>query len=278
MNDTRVTARRLLGRRATGGRVEALVLRPVPGGFEALTRPARKLRVGDRITFDDGLGATVAADLGAGRKTLVFDSSGDVSEALARAGTVPLPPYVHTTLSDEERYQTVYARNPGSAAAPTAGLHFTHEVLTELEAKGVATATVTLDVGLDTFRPVASERIEEHTIHGEICSVPDETVERVSQCRGRIIAVGTTTVRTLETFATGRRELQSGSRLSRLFITPGYVFQIVDGMFTNFHLPKTTMLFMVSALAGHEAVMAAYRSAVVEEYRFLSFGDAMIVV
>jgi len=211
-------------------------------------------------------------------KRLKISHSGDLGTALLSAGSVPLPPYVHHRLTDEERYQTVYSSAPGSAAAPTAGLHFTRELLSELESKGVKTARVSLDVGLDTFRPVAVEDIEDHVIHGERCSVHVETAEAVQSCKGRIVAVGTTTVRTLETFASGPRRVESGSRVSRLFITPGFEFKVIDGMFTNFHLPRTTMLFMVSAIAGRDPLMAAYEEAVRTKYRFLSFGDSMLIL
>lgn len=278
MNDTRVTARRLTGRRASGGAVEALVLRPRGKGYEALTRPAKKLRLGDVIEFEDGLLGTIAEELGKGMKVIEFDNLEDAGTALSAAGAVPLPPYITATLQDEDRYQTVYAAHPGSAAAPTAGLHFTREILGEIESRGVKTATVTLDVGLDTFRPVQAENVEEHVIHGESCSMPPATAEAISACRGRVFAVGTTSVRTLETFAIGRREVQAGKTLTRLFITPGFEFKVVDAMFTNFHLPRTTMLLMVSALTGRDALMSAYREAVEQKYRFLSFGDSMLVV
>lgn len=276
MNDTRVTARRLLGRRSTGGQVEALVLGKAPHGHVALTRPAKKLRIGDVLTFEDGLTATVQDDLGGGRKVLTFEGAAEA--ALARAGSVPLPPYIHGPLRDEERYQTVYARTPGSAAAPTAGLHFTPGILQQLRDKGVETATVTLDVGLDTFRPITTDDPLDHEMHGERCSVPDETARLVATCPGRIVAVGTTTVRTLESLSTGPRLVTPGSTETRLFITPGYRFQTVDGMFTNFHLPQTTMLLMIAALASPESVKAAYHEAVERRYRFLSFGDSMLIL
>ena len=195
-----------------------------------------------------------------------------------RDSTVPLPPYVHEGLADEERYQTVYARRPGSAAAPTAGLHFTPELIAELEANGIETAMVTLDVGLDTFRPITAGDPSGHVMHGERCEVPPETAVKVARCKGRIVAVGTTTVRTLESLSVGPRHVQAGQTDTKLFITPGYDFRTVDAMFTNFHLPRTTMLLMVSALASPEAVQAAYREAVDHRYRFLSFGDSMLIL
>jgi len=202
----------------------------------------------------------------------------DFSTRLREVGQAPLPPYIRSRLANPERYQTVYARAVGSAAAPTAGLHFTESLLGELKAKGIRFATVTLDVGLDTFRPIQVDDVDQHPMHGERCHVPVETAEAVAACRGRIIAVGTTSVRTLETLARGPRELESGETVSRLFIRPGYSFRIVDGMFTNFHMPKTTMLMMISALAGVELIMDAYRDAVAEKYRFLSFGDSMLIL
>lgn len=276
VNDTRVTARRLVGRRATGGTVEALILRRVGLTFEALTKPAKKLRLGTRVEFEPGLHAEVTEDLGEGLKRLKFDPEMDEA-TLSQAGTVPLPPYIRHGLADESRYQTMFASVPGSAAAPTAGLHFTPGILQALRRKGVGVATVTLDVGLDTFRPLASGSVDAHVMHGETCRVTEETARAIESCRGRIIAVGTTTVRTLETFAVGRRQVRSGETVSRLFITPGYDFQVVDGMFTNFHLPRTTMLLMVAALVGRDRLMAAYAEAVRERYRFLSFGDSMLI-
>lgn len=278
MNDTRVSALRLRGRKPTGAEVEALLLsEESPGTFVALMRPGKRLRVGARVLFDD-LAATVEAELPDGQRRLRFDPHPGLSNRMRSIGTVPLPPYIHAALADPERYQTVIARTPGSAAAPTAALHFTPTLLDTLKDQGVEIATVTLSVGLDTFRPVESETLEDHRMHGEVCEVPPETAEAVSRCRGRVVAVGTTSVRTLEAFAEGQRRLATGRRTSRLFIRPGYEWRIVDGMFTNFHLPKTTMLMMLSALVGRERLLAAYAEAIREEYRFLSFGDSMLVV
>jgi len=280
LNDTRVTALRLLGTRPTGGQVEALLLAPTgeEGGFLALTRPAKKLKPGSTLLFDQGIVATVQEDLGEGRKRLKLAADGPLADALCRVGRVPLPPYIHERLDDPERYQTVYAKTPGSAAAPTAGLHFTDDILLDLRQKGVDIAHVSLDVSIDTFRPVANEDLSLHVMHGEVCRVPESTVQKVAESRGRVVAVGTTTVRTLESFAVEPKRLQSGEKVSRLFITPGYRFQIVDGMFTNFHMPRTTMLMMIAALAGHGPVMNAYIEACANEYRFLSFGDAMLIL
>jgi S-adenosylmethionine:tRNA ribosyltransferase-isomerase len=278
LNDTRVTARRLHGRRPTGGAVEALVLRREGDSHVALARPAKRLRPGTRTEFSDGLGGTVIESLGEGLLRLAFDRPDEADSALRTSGEVPLPPYVHERLDDPERYQTVYAATPGSAAAPTAGLHFTPEVLEALKGKGVRTATVTLDVGLDTFRPVATETTDEHQMHGERCQVSEETAEAVSKCQGRIVAVGTTSVRTLESLATGPRQVRAGETVTRIFITPQTPVRVADGLFTNFHMPRTTMLFMVAAFCGREALMAAYAEAVRERYRFLSFGDSMLIL
>lgn len=279
MNDTRVTARRLFGERPTGGRVEALLLEPRGSArYSALVKPAKRLNIGAVIRFEDGLSAEVTADLGDGKRELAFQESADLESRLARAGEVPLPPYITERLLDAERYQTVFASQPGSAAAPTAALHFTRELLEKIRAKGVQTATVTLNVGIDTFRPVQTENLDEHRMHGESCSVPEPTSEAIARCQGRIVAVGTTTVRTLESLASGPRQVQSGSTRTSLFIREGYRFRVIDGMITNFHLPRTTMLVMISAFAGRQNIFRAYEEAVRERYRFLSFGDAMLII
>lgn len=279
MNDTRVTARRLLGHKPTGGEVEALLLAEHGyGEFIALMKPAKRLRVGAEIIFTDGLRATVISEEIGGKRVIRFGETSQLGALIESAGSVPLPPYIHERLADPERYQTVYAHSPGSAAAPTAGLHFTDAVLSALRANGVDTATVTLDVGIDTFRPVMVDDLDLHEMHGETCTVPEETAKKVAACTGRIIAVGTTSVRTLETFADGARTISAGRRTSKLFIRPGFQFQVIDGMFTNFHMPKTTMMMMISALAGRDTVLAAYQSAIHQNYRFLSFGDSMLIV
>lgn len=278
VNDTRVTALRLVGRKATGARVEALLLEPrEPGRYVALMKPGKRLPPGTQIEFGDSLRAEVGEDLGEGRKLLLFATALSLDDRLQRAGATPLPPYIHETLADPERYQTVYAASPGSAAAPTAGLHFTPEVLAALKSAGVQLARVTLDVSMDTFRPVQHEDLDLHPMHGERCTLHEETAEAVRTCRGRIIAVGTTAVRTLETFATDSG-IRSGTQTSKLFIRPGYRFRIVQGMFTNFHMPRTTMLMMISALAGRERVFEAYAEALRSGYRFLSFGDSMLIL
>lgn len=279
LNDTRVTALRLFGQKPTGGQVELLLLKERDlGQFEALAKPGRRLQPGASIEFEDGLAAVVEENLSEGRKLVRFQAASDLRERLASFGQVPLPPYIHARLDYPERYQTVYAATGGSAAAPTAGLHFTPEILSQLQAKGIRLAKVTLDVGLDTFRPISTENPLEHEIHGETCHLPQETAQAISEAKGRIVAVGTTAVRTLESFAIGRRKVEVGSKETKLFITPGYQFRIVDGMFTNFHMPRTTMLLMISAMAGRDSVMAAYRHAVEAGYRFLSFGDSMLIL
>lgn len=278
LNDTRVSALRLMGQKPTGAEVEALLLtEESPGTFVALMRPGKRLRTGAVVQFED-LEATVTEELPQGQRRLVFSPHPELAKRLHQIGTVPLPPYITAALADAERYQTVVARTPGSAAAPTAALHFTSALLETLRHQGVNVATVTLSVGIDTFRPVEDEDLSTHVMHGEVCEVGEETAEAVAQCKGRVISVGTTTTRTLETFATGRRQLSTGRQTSKLFIRPGYDWQIIDGMFTNFHLPKTTMLMMLSALVGRERLLAAYGEAVTEQYRFLSFGDSMLIL
>jgi len=279
MNDTRVTAIRLLGEKPSGGKVELLLLKETAATeFEILAKPGRRLQPGAIVEFPNGLRATITENLPEGRKRARFSPDRDLKDKLTAIGKIPLPPYIKREIEDPERYQTVYAHTAGSAAAPTAGLHFTENILEALKAKGVKTATVNLDVGLDTFRPITVEEPLDHKIHGETCHLPEETKQTIDEAAGRIIAVGTTAVRTLESFATGHRRVESGSMETRLFITAGYEFKIVDGMFTNFHLPRTTMLLMIFALGGEEAVRNAYRHAVASAYRFLSFGDSMLIV
>lgn len=278
-NDTRVTALRLFGRKSSGGDVEALLLRPRgPFAFEVLVKPGRRLKMGATVLFENGLTASVSSVEADGLRVLTFEPCEGFDSVLARTGRVPLPPYITQELSDPERYQTVLAKVGGSSAAPTAGLHFSEGILLELATRGIDTATVTLDVGLDTFRPVQTEDLGRHQMHGERCDVPVETAEKIERCQGRIVAVGTTTVRTLESMAKGPRQVDPGSRSTHLFIRPGFNFQVIDGMFTNFHLPRTTMLIMLSALVGRERLLAAYDEAVRHNYRFLSFGDSMLVL
>lgn len=276
-NDTRVTARRVAARRPGGGAAELLLLEWDGAEATALARPAKRVRPGDLLECGR-VQARVLADLGEGRRVVRFEEGGRPFAGLGSLGEVPLPPYVRARLRDPARYDTVYARHGGSAAAPTAGLHFDADVLGRLDERGVRTASVTLSVGTDTFRPVASETLEEHPIHGERAWVTEEAAAAVAACRGRVVAVGTTACRTLESAASGPRTLVPGERETQLFITPGYQFRCVDALLTNFHMPRTTMLGMVAALCGAGPLMAAYREAVRLEYRFLSFGDSMLVI
>lgn len=278
VNNTRVTARRLFGHKPTGGEVELLLLQPVaPRQFECLAKPGRRLPVGATIEFGSGwpIAMVVAVSEGPTR-TVEFDA--DPTRLIEEAGQVPLPPYITTPLADADRYQTVFAQPGGSAAAPTAALHFTSELVGELVTRGIEFTEVTLNVGMDTFRPVQVEDLGLHQMHGETCTLSSETAERIHACRGRVIGVGTTSVRTLETFAVGVRRVEAGTRTTSLFIRPGFEFRVVDGMFTNFHMPRTTMLMMISAMARHEAVFRAYGEAIAGRYRFLSFGDSMLIV
>ena len=282
MNDSRVIPARLFGARPTGGSVEVVLLRDLGGGeWECLTRPGRKTPPGTEITFGGGELTAVVTRAEADRnKVLRFRYEGIFLEILEKLGQMPLPPYIKEKLEDPERYQTVYARDPGSAAAPTAGLHFTRELLEEIENRGVKTCRVTLHVGLGTFRPVKEENIEDHPMHSEFCIVPEETAETVNRTHaegGRVIAVGTTSCRTLESFAGSDGILRSGSGWTDIFIYPGYRFRTVDALITNFHLPESTLIMLVSALAGRENILNAYRRAVELRYRFFSFGDAMFI-
>jgi S-adenosylmethionine:tRNA ribosyltransferase-isomerase len=282
LNDTRVIPARLYGvKRGTGAKVEFLLLKEVePDTWECLVKPGKRLQPGAVVDFGDGiLTAEVLEKTADGGRKVRFSYSGVFYEILDRLGTMPLPPYIREQLEDKERYQTVYARERGSAAAPTAGLHFTEEFLREIENKGVRIGYLTLHVGLGTFRPVSSETIEEHQMHAEYYRLPWETaslIQKTKEQGGRVIAVGTTVCRTLETV--GRMgKLQETSGWTDIFIYPGYQFRLVDALVTNFHLPKSTLIMLVSALAGREAVLRAYEEAVRERYRFFSFGDAMFI-
>jgi S-adenosylmethionine:tRNA ribosyltransferase-isomerase len=280
VNDSRVIPARLLGRKAgSGGQVEILLLRPrEPDCWEALVRPGRRLAHGSRVELAE-VGATIGERLGEGLRLVTFDPPGRLDEVLGRIGQMPLPRYLHTRLSDPERYQTIYARATGSAAAPTAGLHFTPALLAALSERGIGLASVTLHVGLDTFRPVQTPVVEHHPMHREAWQVPLATAQAVAAARQagrRVVAVGTTSVRALETAARGG-ELAAGAGWTDLFITPGYRFRCVDAMITNFHLPRTTLFAMVCAFAGAEHMRAAYREAIARRYRLLSFGDAMVI-
>lgn len=284
LNETRVRSARLRGQRAnTGGQVEVLLLRPLDGTrWEALVRPGRRLRPGSEVLLGGGkLTARVEAVTPAGTYIISLSEAGDIENLIEEVGEVPLPPYIKKRLDDPARYQTVYATEPGSAAAPTAGLHFTPELLQLLTERGVQVVRVILHVGIDTFRPVRVARVEEHQMHSEYYRVSPEAAERINAARaagGRIIAVGTTVVRTLESCASATGEVQAAQGETRLFIYPGYRFRVVDGLVTNFHLPRSTLLMLVSAFAGREQVLYAYRVAVQERYRFYSFGDAMLII
>ena len=282
LNDSRVIPARLFGTRPTGGATELVLLKELTDDrWECLARPGKKLRPGTEITFGDGeLTGVVEEVLEDGNRIIRFRYEGIFLEILDRLGNMPLPPYIKAQLEDPERYQTVYAREPGSAAAPTAGLHFTKELLEEIEAMGVFVRFVTLHVGLGTFRPVKAENIEDHDMHSEYCTIPPETAETVNTVRkngGRIIAVGTTSCRTLESFARPDGILEPSAGWTSIFIYPGYKFKCIDALVTNFHLPGSTLVMLVSALAGREHILNAYRCAVEEKYRFFSFGDAMFI-
>lgn len=277
-NNTRVLPARLYGNRPTGGRVEVLLLHPRGNDrWEVLVKPGKKALPGTELSFGDDLHGVVEDRTDFGGRVIRFTYTGDFKAHLEALGEMPLPPYIHKRLEDRERYQTVYSTVDGSAAAPTAGLHFTPEVLTELASRGADIRYVTLHVGLGTFRPVSVERIEDHTMHEEAYAVSEETAAAVNRAKAegrRIVAVGTTSVRTLES-AGQSGTLKAGAGTTELFIYPGYTFRMVDAMVTNFHLPQSTLLMMISAFAGKEHVLAAYREAVESEYRFFSFGDAM---
>ncbi len=282
MNDSRVLPARLLGTRETGGAVEVLLLRDLgEGRWECLTRPGRKTRPGVRLSFGGGeLTAEVERVVEGGNRVIRFDYEGIFLEVLERLGKMPLPPYIKEELQDAERYQTVYSRELGSAAAPTAGLHFTRELLDRIAAKGVRECFITLHVGLGTFRPVKEDEIEEHDMHSEFCIVPDETARIINETKaagGRVVCVGTTSCRTLESFANPDGTIDPQSGWTDIFIYPGYRFKCMDALVTNFHLPESTLVMLVSAFAGREHVLNAYAEAVRERYRFFSFGDAMFI-
>jgi S-adenosylmethionine:tRNA ribosyltransferase-isomerase len=281
-NDTRVIPARLMGRRAdTGGQVEVFLLsEKTEGEWEVLVKPGKRAKPGMIIEFGPELSCEVLSGTDFGGRVVRFSFSGIFAEILDRLGETPLPPYIHERLSDSERYQTVYSRQRGSAAAPTAGLHFTPALLNQIKEKGARLAFITLHVGLGTFRPVAAEDITDHVMHREYFSVSEEAAEAVNQAKeqgGRVIAIGTTSIRTLETAARNGR-LAAGSGWTDIFIYPGYQFQLVDGIITNFHLPKSTLIMLISAFAGRERVLTAYKEAVEREYRFFSFGDAMLLL
>lgn len=282
-NTTRVIPARLIGvREDTGGHMEFLLLRRAEGDrWECLAKPARRTRPGQEYRVGDGLRVRVLGDTGAeGGKLVELLYDGILEEVLDRVGQTPLPPYITERLEDPERYQTVYARERGSAAAPTAGLHFTQALLDRLRAQGVRIVDVLLHVGLGTFRPVSAERVEDHHMHAEYCEVTAEAARAINEARaagGRVVAVGTTSVRTLESAATPDGLVQPFAGQTSIFITPGYAFRAVDALITNFHLPESTLLMLVSAFAGREEMLRVYRHAVQQRYRFFSFGDAMLI-
>ncbi|MBQ7801788.1 MAG: tRNA preQ1(34) S-adenosylmethionine ribosyltransferase-isomerase QueA [Oscillospiraceae bacterium] len=283
MNDSRVLPARLLGHRPTGGAVEVLLLRDLGGKrWECLCKPGRKMQPGNEVIFGNGeLTATVVEVKDDGNRIVEFHYEGIFLEVLERLGKMPLPPYIKAELSDQERYQTVYSREVGSAAAPTAGLHFTKELLDKIRAKGVKTAFVTLHVGLGTFRPVKAEEVTEHHMHSELCMISQETADILNRTRAegsRIICVGTTSCRTLESLVNDDGSFEARSKWTEIFIYPGYQFKAMQGLITNFHLPESTLVMLVSAFAGREHVLAAYEEAVKERYRFFSFGDAMCII
>ena len=282
LNDSRVLPARLIGARPTGGTVELVLLKDLGDNrWECLSRPGRKTKPGQELVFGNGeLTALVEEVTLGGNRIVKFSYEGIFLEILERLGKMPLPPYIKEELQDSERYQTVYSKELGSAAAPTAGLHFTKELLAEIADMGVKICYVTLHVGLGTFRPVKADKIEDHEMHSEFCIVPEETAETVNAVKragGRVIAVGTTSCRTLESFTTEDGTLQATSGWTNIFIYPGYKFKCIDALITNFHLPESTLIMLVSALAGRENILNAYNTAVKEQYRFFSFGDAMMI-
>ena len=284
MNNTRVLPARLYGiKPETGGHVELLLLKNTQGDdWEVLAKPAKRLRVGAQISFGDGrLTATVIEELDHGGRIVRFAYEGIFLEVLESLGEMPLPPYIHEKLADRERYQTVYAKENGSAAAPTAGLHFTEELLEQIAAKGVELVYLTLHVGLGTFRPVSVDSLDDHEMHSEFYSLSEEAAQTLRQVKakgGRVIAVGTTSIRTLETIGSKfQGQIQADSGWTNIFIKPGYDWKVVDAFSTNFHLPKSTLVMLVSAFAGRSLTLEAYEHAIAERYRFFSFGDAMFI-
>jgi len=283
VNNSRVLPARLIGMRAGGGACEVLLL--IDRGnkiWECLVRPGKKLRSGAKISFGQGeLTGEVIGEVEGGNRLIRFDYQGIFLETLERLGKMPLPPYIKEELEDRERYQTVYSKVNGSAAAPTAGLHFTQELLEQIQSMGVKVCYVTLHVGLGTFRPVKAEELNRHKMHEEYCVIPQETADVVNRTKrdgGRVICVGTTSCRTIESWAGEDGALRAAAGWTDIFIYPGYRFKVLDGLITNFHLPESTLIMLVSALAGRENVLGAYRQAVERQYRFFSFGDAMFII
>lgn len=282
LNNTRVIPARLFGARPSGGKVEFLLLtRKDEKRWEVLVKPGKKARIGDEIIFGEGiLKAKVEDVIEDGKRIVSFEYQGIFEEVLDRLGEMPLPPYIHEKLEDKERYQTVYSKHEGSAAAPTAGLHFTTELLEKIKEKGVKIAYVTLHVGLGTFRPVKVDDVLEHEMHSEFYQITQETADIINETKkagGRIISVGTTSTRTIESNADENGIVTAQSGWTNIFIYPGYTFKCIDALITNFHLPESTLIMLVSALAGKDHTLAAYNEAVKEDYRFFSFGDAMFI-
>ncbi|MDD4509694.1 MAG: tRNA preQ1(34) S-adenosylmethionine ribosyltransferase-isomerase QueA [Oscillospiraceae bacterium] len=283
LNDSKVLPARLMGHRAPGGGFVELVLLKDKGDdvWECLARPGRRLQMGTKLSFGDGtLRGEIVGKGEGGTRNVRFFYEGIFLEVLERLGKMPLPPYITEELADASRYQTVYSKELGSAAAPTAGLHFTKALLKQAEEMGVSLAYVTLHVGLGTFRPVKAEEIQDHEMHAEFCRIPQATAETINATKkrgGRVICVGTTSCRTIESFAREDGTLKETSGWTNIFIYPGYQFKVLDGLITNFHLPESTLLMLVSALAGREQVLGAYEAAVRQRYRFFSFGDAMYI-
>lgn len=283
LNNTRVMPARLIGEKEeTGGKIEFLLLKRIEGDkWECLAKPGKKAKVGAMFTFGEGKLKAVVREIGLeGNRVIEFIYNGIFEEILDELGQMPLPPYVHEKLDDRERYQTVYSKEKGSAAAPTAGLHFTEDLLEKIREKCVNIAFVTLHVGLGTFRPVKVESIDEHIMHSEYYELDEENAKIINDTKkrgNRVIAVGTTSTRTLETIGNENGEVRAQSGWTNIFIFPGYKFNIVDALITNFHLPESTLIMLVSALAGKENIMNAYKKAVEEKYRFFSFGDSMFI-
>ena len=281
LNNSRVLPARLLGQRLPGGGACEVLLLIDRGEktWECLVRPGRKMRTGAKLSFGDGaLTAEVVGEVEGGNRLVRFEYEGIFLEVLEQLGKMPLPPYIKAELQDRERYQTVYSKVVGSAAAPTAGLHFTPELLEKIAAKGVGIGYVTLHVGLGTFRPVKEDEITDHEMHSEYCTIPQETADLINRTKangGRVICVGTTSCRTIESWANEDGTMEAKAGWTNIYIYPGYRFKVMDGLVTNFHLPESTLIMLVSAFAGREHVLAAYKEAVKERYRFFSFGDAM---
>lgn len=281
-NNTKVIPARIYGKKETGAHVEFLLLNNIEGDiWESIVRPGNKLHVGTKVIFGDGiLSADILEVMPGGTRKVEFHYDGIFNEILDKIGLMPLPPYIHEELKDNDRYQTVYAKYEGSAAAPTAGLHFTPELLKKIEEKGIKIANVTLHVGIGTFRPVKEEIVENHEMHSEHYYIKQEDVEKINETKKagkRVIAVGTTSCRVLETIADDKGLVKETEGDTQIFIYPGYKFKCLDGLITNFHLPQSTLLMLVSALAGKDYIMKAYNEAVKEKYRFFSFGDAMFI-